>query len=159
MNKRAQSAIEFLTTYAWAFIVIAIVIGAIAYFGVLTPQKVLPERCTFNVAFACQAYSLASTGIFKLRVKNGEGATIDMVKANVITEAGADFGCTFSGSVPTGWKLGEVKDLTWTGCNLATAGFVAGDKAKVLVNMTYFETAVGAGYTKLAEGEVFTTVT
>ena len=34
MHKKSQAALEFLTTYAWAFLVIIIMIGALAYFGV-----------------------------------------------------------------------------------------------------------------------------
>lgn len=44
MKKKAQSALEFLTTYGWAFLVILIMIGALAYFGVLDPNRFLPEE-------------------------------------------------------------------------------------------------------------------
>ena len=37
--RKAQAALEFLTTYGWAFIVILIMIGALAYFGVLNPSR------------------------------------------------------------------------------------------------------------------------
>jgi len=38
MNKKGQAALEFLTTYGWAFLVILIMIGALSYFGVLNPS-------------------------------------------------------------------------------------------------------------------------
>ena len=60
---RAQAALEFLTTYGWAFLVILIMIGTLAYFGILNPSKVLPNRCTFGAEFQCldfQIYHLAS---------------------------------------------------------------------------------------------------
>lgn len=159
IDKKSQAALEFLTTYAWAFVVIIIVIGAIAYFGILRPQKILPDRCNFNVGFDCQAYSFSSDGTFKLRLKNSVGHLVDVTDLNLITEAGSSFGCTISGAPPTGWRIGEVKDITWTSCDLVTAGFAAGEKAKVLVNMTYYDPKAGASYAKLAEGEIFTAIT
>ena len=47
MKKRAQAAMEFLMTYGWAILVVLLAIGALAYFGVLDPSKLLPEQTTF----------------------------------------------------------------------------------------------------------------
>ena len=49
MKKKAQAAMEFLMTYGWAILVVLIVIGALAYFGVLNPQNLLPEKCTLQL--------------------------------------------------------------------------------------------------------------
>ena len=43
--KKGQAALEFLMTYGWAILVVLIVIGALAYFGVLDPKRFLPEKC------------------------------------------------------------------------------------------------------------------
>ena len=37
--KKGQAAIEFLMTWGWAVLVVLIAIGALAYFGVLSPDK------------------------------------------------------------------------------------------------------------------------
>ncbi|MGV8162668.1 MAG: hypothetical protein ACP5N2_05045 [Candidatus Nanoarchaeia archaeon] len=47
MKKKGQAAMEFLMTYGWAIIVVLAAIAALAYFGVLSPSKLLPERTTF----------------------------------------------------------------------------------------------------------------
>ena len=39
MNKKSQAALEFLMTYGLAIIVVLIAIGALAYFGILSPCK------------------------------------------------------------------------------------------------------------------------
>jgi len=41
MGKRAQAAMEFLMTYGWAILVVLVAIGALAYVGVLSPEKFL----------------------------------------------------------------------------------------------------------------------
>ena len=45
MFKKGQAAMEFLMTYGWAILVVLAAIAALAYFGVLSPAKMLPERC------------------------------------------------------------------------------------------------------------------
>lgn len=52
-NKNAQSALEFLTTYGWAFLVILIMIAALAYLGVLNPTTFLGDSCTVSPGFRC----------------------------------------------------------------------------------------------------------
>ena len=38
-TKKAQASMEFLMTYGWAILVIVLLVGALAYFGILTPPK------------------------------------------------------------------------------------------------------------------------
>lgn len=45
--KKSQAALEFLFTYGWAILVILVAIGALAYFGVLSPCKVYPESSDY----------------------------------------------------------------------------------------------------------------
>ena len=57
-SKRGQAALEFLTTYGWAFLVILVMIGALAYFGVLDPTRFLPQRCQFGAELHCERFSM-----------------------------------------------------------------------------------------------------
>jgi hypothetical protein len=52
-NKRGQAALEFLTTYGWAFLVILVMIAALSYFGVLNPENYIPDSCNFGGLFSC----------------------------------------------------------------------------------------------------------
>ncbi len=71
-SKRAQAAMEFLMTYGWAILVVLIVIGALAYFGVLSPSTLLPEKCTFPVSLSCTDFSVAPSAI-TIMLQNGAG--------------------------------------------------------------------------------------
>jgi len=70
-NSKAQAAMEFLMTYGWAILVVLIAIGALAYFGVLSPEQFLPEKCVIVIGSGlfCDDYSVSSSGV-KVRVKN-----------------------------------------------------------------------------------------
>jgi len=42
-DKNKSPSVEFLLTYGWAILVVLIVIVALAYFGVLNPERILPN--------------------------------------------------------------------------------------------------------------------
>ncbi len=59
-SMRLQSAIEYLTSYAWAIIVIVIVIFALYTFGFFNNS---PTFCNLGSGFSCQSYFLAANGV------------------------------------------------------------------------------------------------
>jgi len=161
MARKSQAALEFLTTYAWAFLVILIMVGALAYFGVLNPSKLLPDRCNFGSEIGCVDFSMTggSTGTVNLRLKNSVGEPIDVDSVTMEVEGGAAY-CSAPGSLPIAWGAGDLKDLSWTACDADSAGFVAGDKAKVLVTISYHLLSRSSTlYSHEVAGDVFTTVT
>ena len=174
MQTKSQAALEFLTTYAWAFLVILIMIGALGYFGVLKPSKILPDRCTFGTEISCidfrVGYGTTGTdGTFDLRLKNsvGEPIIIPAVQSDIglSTEASTVFSCTLAsitGSGITGsftWGTDDIIDISFTGCNTAAVGVIKGDKSKVLVTINYHLAKTSSTYLRQVSGEVFTTAT
>jgi len=173
MTKKAQAALEFLTTYAWAFLVILIMIGALGYFGILQPSKILPDRCTFGTEINCIDYRINAPGTdtFSLRLKNsvGEPIVIPAVATtgfDISSDSATAYTCTtlttIDGVAPPAdytWNSDTTVDFAFTGCNPAAAGFIEGDKAKVLVTVKYHLAKSSATYTRQVQGEVFSTVT
>ena len=161
MSTKSQAALEFLTTYGWAFLVILIMIGALTYFGILSPGKVLPSRCNFGSEFACLDYQISVTGnTFRLRLKNsvGQPINIDASKITLGSEGATQYSCTLTTPLPiTGWPAGNITDFTWNNCNSAAAGLIVDEKNKVLVTIKYYPTASPNTYEKEVKGEVFTT--
>ena len=99
--KKGQAAMEFLMTYGWAILVVLAAIGALAYFGVLSPNKLLPERTTFqapipNTDIAVVTAGAANSGTVTIALRNNVGNTITIEDIT-----GADGDC---GDVGTGAK-------------------------------------------------------
>jgi len=157
-SSKAQAALEFLTTYAWAFIVIGIVVAAVIYFGVTNPSRILPDRCNFNAGFGCEAYTIGSAGGVRTLLRNNLGEPVTVTGIAISTENGA-YTCTASPANPTNWAAGTTQDLAWTGCDAAAAGFSSGDKGKLFLRLSYYETRDGAAFGKIADGEMYTAVT
>ena len=156
-NTKSQAALEFLTTYGWAFLVILIMIGTLAYFGILNPSKILPNRCNFGAEFQCLDYQISSaSSTFKIRLKNNVGESIDVTSITLGTESVASYTCVTPPAPPVSWKSGEIKDLLWSSCS--GGGLTAGEKGKILVTLRYNTVVSGSGYTKEVKGEVFSAV-
>ncbi|MGM5481396.1 MAG: hypothetical protein ACQESE_03215 [Nanobdellota archaeon] len=80
MKRKGQAAMEFLMTYGWAILVVLLAIGALAYFGVLSPQKLLPERTTFSAPIPNldNAVVDADTNSVEIAFKNNKGVAITL---------------------------------------------------------------------------------
>ncbi|RLG19399.1 hypothetical protein DRN67_02780 [Candidatus Micrarchaeota archaeon] len=53
MKNRGQAAIEYLSTYGWAVLVIALVLAALIWLGVFDASQNVPDRCSFQGSIEC----------------------------------------------------------------------------------------------------------
>ena len=125
INKKSQAALEFIMTYGWAILVVLVAIGALAYFGVLSPDKFLPNKCTLQSGIACLDDKVTATGL-TINVQNSIGydVTVDTVKAQQCTALGSQGTLSNGGSatytltcVNTGTKYNGQVNITYTNIN------------------------------------------
>ena len=75
---KGQSALEYLTTYSWAIIVIIIVAVVLFELGILSPQQ--PNDCTLQVYFSCiQGYKLANNGMLNINIYQSTPDPINVI--------------------------------------------------------------------------------
>ncbi len=175
-STKAQGALEFLMTYGWAFLVILIMIGALAYFGVLSPTKFLPERCTFGSQFMCKDYIMSSDGTtadVTVQLQNNLGQAIYIVDTGsdvtsqdglgtcTITVYGSD-GITPVGDDGTGAIGSAVSDGAYFYVEAADCsslgGMVSGSKYKVNIDVMYYAATSSSSFSHTVRGEVFANV-
>ena len=180
--RRAQAALEFLTTYGWAFLVILVMIGALAYFGILSPDRFLPERCNVGPEFNCDEYivgdstNLVSPSILTVRFTNNVGQTISGVTVDEVGWAQEEFSITAGtlnmvAAPPAGpgdcsieYQGGGTSarggDWIEVRCQFTNAGALAfppaGQKMKFNLDMTYLPQ--GKQYVKPLTAEVYTSL-
>ncbi len=162
MYKKSQAALEFLTTYGWAFLIIIIMIGALAYFGILSPSRLLPSRCNFGSEFQCLDHQIDATNSkIRFRLKNNLGEAVAITSITFGSEGSTLFACPTleaPAALPTAWASGNVLDYRYGGCNPGPAGIVTGEKGKVTVTVAYNTVSGGATYAKTVRGEIYTSV-
>jgi hypothetical protein len=140
---KGQAAMEFLMTYGWAILVVLAAIAALTYFGVLSPQKFLPETCTMPSGVACLDSQVTETEA-TLVLQNAIG--FDMSTVSVQLDTG---GCT--AATAASLANADKATFTLTGCT-----FTGGSRAKTNINMTY--TNVDSSLTHSLMGQLTKTV-
>ncbi len=145
--KKSQAAMEFLMTYGWAILVVLVAIGALAYFGVLSPDRFLPSRCTLPSGIACVDHEARSAGAglseLDVQLRNGLGYDITSI---IITASGC-------GATPTEPLLRNGGRKTFT---LPDCSFLVGERYSGDINVTY--TNSDTGLTHKVQGMIITKV-
>ncbi len=130
--KKGQAAMEFLMTYGWAILVVLVAIGALAYFGVLSPQKYLPNTCTIPNQFGCNEWKVSATDSnVQIVLQNGRGADLTGVTVGL---SGTGLTCVDSAAQ----DISDGESATFTVACSAGIGS-AGSRFKADVAVTYTE--------------------
>jgi len=137
-NSKGQAAMEFLMTYGWAILVVLAAIAALAYFGVLSPEKFLPEKCIIEPGLACIAHKIEPAQS-TLVMTNSKGTTIIVTSLTV-------GGCT--GAFNQEMLSGTDHTFVITGCSNG----ISKDKFKGDITIGY--TLKDTNLTKTAYGNI-----
>ncbi len=74
LSSKAQSAMEYLMTYGWAILIIAVVLAALFELGVFKVS--LPNECIASSGYYCQNPILSTTGVLNVSIGQGTGQTM-----------------------------------------------------------------------------------
>jgi len=96
-KKRGQAALEFLMTYGWAILVVLVVVGALAYFGIMNPDTILASKCTLQTGFNCKDYKVdPDSRMFFMDVTNTMGKGIMINQVNISGKVLGENGCSLN---------------------------------------------------------------
>jgi hypothetical protein len=76
--EKAQSAMEYLITYSWAIIIIAVTLGALYALGLFNPSAFVSDSCIFPADFSCLSGFLYSNGTFTLNLEQSTTSSINI---------------------------------------------------------------------------------
>ncbi len=141
MQRKGQSAMEFLMTYGWAILVVLIAIGALAYFGILNPAKFLPSQCALFPGISCSTFKVTGT-VATFIIQNGAGSTLGDL--NITISNPNQGNCGTITSTTANFSDGATSTHTIT-CASGSYG-TTGDRFKADLNISYYE---GTGSNKI----------
>lgn len=156
MEKKGQAAMEFLMTYGWAILVVLVAIGALAYFGVLSPSKFLPSSCTLEAGFGCDSFKAdASDNSIQLVLRNGKGQSMENVTVSISE-------CTVPATGANGddnWADGSIlgSDVIPMGITLGTCGLTGKEDQRLKTDIKLFYTDA-SGISHTVTGDLTTKV-
>jgi hypothetical protein len=126
-KRKSQASTEFLMTYGWGILAVLVAIGALAYFGVLDPNKILPDKCTLGQGLYCKSHKAETTGL-TMMITNSLGKDI--------TITGVTFPEKSSCSI-SGLSISVANDATAT--VFAPCNITKGSKVKTDAILIYDE--------------------
>jgi hypothetical protein len=95
---KAQSAVEYLTTYSWAIITIAITLGALYALGLFNPGAFISNQCIFPANFGCINDFFYSNGIINLNIEQSTPTQINVTAIGCNTSGIASNMTLFQGA-------------------------------------------------------------
>ena len=153
---RGQAALEFLSTYGFAFLIILVMIGALSYFGVLNPTNLLPDRCTVPTGLGCVDYRLTDGGDFGMVIRNNAGERMESLNITALSSNVFEYNASDCGASATTTSLGNNEEVQLT-CTISDSGSLeTGDKVRIDVSGEYM--LRGATWPRTWEGDMFVTV-
>jgi len=133
---KGQTAIEYLMTYGWAILIILIVAGVLAYYGIFAPAGFLaPTARGFGQLQVRSPWSISPGGTITMDVENRVGQTINVtdVYATVGTTSGS---CALTPQVTI--TSGDHKIVNCT--TSPSVGGAASSQYTATVSIQYFTT-------------------
>ena len=131
-NKKGQAALEFLTTYGWAFLAILVMVGALSYFGVFDASKFVPESCKLDGNLECPSYALNSSQL-NIRIQNNLMTPIKVTKIRITERGNTSFEDAFTGSS----SIPKQSEADITGNGSINLGSFKGEKKTFILNVYY----------------------
>lgn len=137
-------------TYGWAILVVMVAVGALAYFGVLDPSKMLPESCTGPAGFDCidKASANSVTGNVVFGLKNNQGFPV--VVQNSISTTGdcqnptiVDINGIAPDPLNPGWPVLNNENLV---VNINCVGGFPSGRGKIDAVLTIINTETGLSH-------------
>ena len=137
INRKSQAALEFLMTYGWAILVVLVAVGALAYFGVLSPDKFLPAKCTLQSGIACIDHKATATTV-QVVIQNSLGYDLSAITVKA--------GSCGTSSTPATLANGDKGTYTIT-CSPA----LLGTKYNEQLNFSYTITETGIAHNNVGQ--------
>ncbi len=135
MNKKGQSALEFIMTYGWALVVLLLVISSL-WFTFGGDKFFVNEKCMMGPGFLCKDF-LVDEGSVQILVKNSQGKNLDSFSFDVPS-------CTVGSDTPSILN-GDEKNLSVSGCTFAD------DVFEGPLNFEYSFDGSSIGHSKVAD--------
>ncbi len=83
--RKSQAAIEFLTTYGWAIMVVILSISVLTYYGLLDINRYTSDYCTITPQLVCKDYSISSNSL-SLLLENDFGFPIQIINISILQD-------------------------------------------------------------------------
>ncbi len=128
MARKAQSGLEYLITYAWAFLVIILVVSALLALNVFSARSWVGEYASGFGSFIVTSWSFKEGGVFSFELNNPLDSRINITNITVndgSVERSTGLGFILGSGAKNIFSVGQLTNMT------------AGDLYSVTVKIYY----------------------
>ena len=143
---RLQSAMEYLTTYGWALLIMAIVLAAMFALGVFNPGQFAGQECLVPAGFSCLSYFIANNGVLTLNLQQSTTSGLNVTGYNCSTNSTTVKIIPIPPASQVYMAIGSNYTFTMK-CYLSSGGV-----ANSLISGTLFTGSIGMNYTEMQTG-------
>ena len=144
IKKRGQTSVEHFLHVTWSVFFIIIVLGVLTHYGIIDPQRLLPERCHLGRELPCTDFIITNkTNASAIQILNGLGKNIAVTDTRITHPKGM-FYCLPVGVSPTTpayVNIGEQRTIKLD-CNLDYIGEKKRIKGVLSLNYHVIETGL-----------------
>jgi hypothetical protein len=139
---RGQAAVEYLMTYGWAIFALIVVLVVLLSSGIMSPNYLVSEECTFGTNLQCQFALFNQAGSTKLflNVFNGFPYEVEIRNIYLQTTDGTQYFSGFAEDV----RLESGENATFEG-SLTGLEIPEGSIKRFIGNVTYVSCASELG--------------
>ncbi|MGA3020943.1 MAG: hypothetical protein ABSD68_03275 [Candidatus Micrarchaeales archaeon] len=133
---KAQSAMEYLMTYGWAILIIAVVLGALFSLGVFSGASLIGTSCIASSGFYCSGltYVHSAPGVFTVTIGQSTGINWNAPAIIILAPQGSSMGtdgpktpsAAYANTITGGLIAGQQSTVSWTIGTSAVGAPIAG---------------------------------
>jgi hypothetical protein len=155
---------EYLMTYSWAILILAVVLGALFTLGLFSPNSFLNTQCLLPAGLQCQSAFLASNGMLSLSLLQATTQPINVTYLGCNSVDGIPIMYPANIGVNSGTnqiKLQIGSNYTFSvECYLSGTGNFIGTPGSSFVGYLFINyTELGTGFPHTAVGQITAKVT
>ncbi len=155
---RTQNAIEFLTTYSWAIIIMVLVLSTLVVLGAFNLQLSAGTTCVINLAFQCFNVSLSENGLLSFTLLQNKYSYLNITGVGCSENSSNEHITSFTTSNQVYLPDGQEHIFTIQCYNQTNGKFsgTIGAQLAASIYVTYVDDVSGFPYS--STGKVFTKI-
>ena len=157
--KRAQAALEFMSTYGWTLLIIIAAVAAFSYYIGFDQSDKIPSTCNFGVEFGCGSFTASKDGTILYELTNHIGKTINLQYVQLDLPNGEKQILNYTGVVEAEISPGEMVVLkTYPNLFSGESLYSFDTKKEKILFTFYYRTNEEESLPKTAYGEMFVSI-
>ena len=151
MRFRLQSAIEYLSTYSWALLILAVVLGVMAMLGLFNPSSHPTIGCLLQAGFSCESYRLSQVGLLNINIQQTTSSPINVTGVGCAENINFSHMSTISPAVSIPIGSNSTFSVTCYGMGANAIDIAPGSVFSGTLLLNYTDTLTGLHHTMFGQ--------